>query len=136
MANPQLIDVGVCERFVDAARHECPAPVASTTAASSPPEWDALANSFASLSNTLAGMSLLVGVIALLAGIGWGLWVKKWAEDTAKVEAKAHARALVEEWCRTEAPQIVRRHLDNLQNASLGRTDDGEAADEMGKEAG
>lgn len=80
--------------------------------------------------------SLLVGVIALLAGIGWGLWVKRWAEDEARKEAQACVKKLMDEWLVRDAPQIVRRHLDNLQNASLGRTDDGAAADEMGEGAG
>lgn len=137
MATPQ-ISVSVCERFLDLANKPCPAPspTPAVVAAASEPEWDALATSLASIGNAFAMGSLLIGVLALFAAIGWGLWVKKWAEDAAKAEARIHARAMVEEWCRTEAPQIIRRHLDNLQNTSLGRVDDGEAADEMGEEAG
>lgn len=137
MASPQ-IPISACERLLEAATKPCPAAAVVTppVVEAPQPEWDALASSFASIGNAFAMGSLLIGVVTLLAGIGWGLWVKKWAEDAAKDEAKKHAKALVEEWCRTEAPQIARRHVDFLMNTSLGNTDDVEAADEIGEEAG
>ncbi len=137
MAVPQ-IPITVCERLLEAATRPCPVVAAAAPSATDmpQPEWDALANSFASIGNAFAMGSLLIGVVTLLAGIGWGLWVKKWAEDAAKDEARTHAKALVAEWCRTEAPQIARRHVDFLMNTSLGNTDDVEAADEIGEEAG
>ena len=136
MASPPQIPVSACQSFVEAASRTCLAPAVTQPATAPQPEWDALATSFASIGNAFAMGSLLIGVLTLVAGIGWGLWVKKWAEEAAKVEAEKYAKAKVEEWCRAEAPQIVRRHVDYLLNASLGKDDDGEAADEMGKEAG
>jgi hypothetical protein len=42
----------------------------------------------------------------------------------------------MDKWLVDEAPQIVRKHVELLQNASLGSDDENEAADEMGREAG
>ena len=42
----------------------------------------------------------------------------------------------MDQWLATEAPQIVRRHVENLVTASIGDGDEEEAAEEIGKEAG
>jgi hypothetical protein len=100
------------------------------------PNWDALANSFASLSLAFTVGSIILGVIAVISAIGWGYVVTVRAEKEARKEASECAKVLMDKWLAEEAPKIVRQHVDNLQNASLGATNDAEAADEMGKEAG
>lgn len=147
MALSLTIPVSSCEKFVEAASQPCkgallstpdvtPQPASPIIAAAPQPEWDALASSFAALSNSFAFGSLLLAAITLFAGIGWGLWIKGLAERIAKEEAEKYASAKFEEWCRTEAPQMVRRHLDLLTDATLGTGNDATAADEIGEGAG
>jgi hypothetical protein len=112
------------------------APVAHAAPAHPEPTWDALANSFASLSAAFVWGSLLIAAIAVAAGIGWGFLVKYWAEREARKEAAECVNKLMDKWLVEEAPQIVRKHVELLQNASLGADDEESAADEMGKEAG
>ena len=100
------------------------------------PAWDALANSFASLSAALAWGSILLALVAIVAAIGWGFLVRHWAEREARAEAAECVKKLMDKWLVDEAPQIIRKHVELLQNASLGEDGDGKAADEMGKEAG
>lgn len=127
----------MCERFVNAAARACPNPAASVVSPTAPqPEWDALANSFASLSSAFAWGSLLLALIAILAAAGWGYLVKRWAEQEARKEAAECVKRQMDKWLAEEAPQIIRQNVEYLQNASLGTDDDAAAADEMGKEAG
>lgn len=133
MATPQL-PISVCEQLVEAATKPCPVPLGSPVAPQ--PEWDALANSFASLSSAFAWGALLLGVLALLGGIAWARLVKRDAEEEARKEAQACVKKMMDDWLANAAPGIIRRHVDNLQDASLGAVNDAAAADEMGKEAG
>jgi hypothetical protein len=122
---------------VNIATQQCasaaPAAVASQA---TQPNWDQLANSFASLSAAFAWGSILLALIAVGAGIGWGFYVKHWAEREAREEATKCVKVLMDKWLAEEAPQLIRQSVELLQNTSLGSTDDGEAADEMGEEAG
>lgn len=136
MADPQVIDVGICERLIDAATRPCPVAVQATSSLAPQPEWDALANSFASLSSAFSWGALLLGVLALLGGIAWARLIKRDAEEEARAAAKECVTKMMEAWLANEAPQIIRRHVENLQDASLGATNDAAAADEMGEEAG
>ena len=139
MSTPPTIDAAMCERFVSAAARSCPAisaPTPVATVAAPQPEWDALANSFASLSNAFAFGSILLALIAIVAAIGWGYLVKKWAEEEAQKEATECVKRMMDKWLAEEAPQIIRKNVEYLQNTSLGPGDDDRAADEMGKEAG
>lgn len=129
MATPQ-IPISVCERLIEAASRPCPVPVAAPAAPQ--PEWDALANSFASLGAAFAWGSLIFALIALLGGIAWAKLVRGQAKD----EAKRCAEETVREWLNKEAPGIIRQHIDLLKDTSLGTDDDDKAADEIGKEAG
>lgn len=124
----------MCERFVDAAARSCKQ--AAPPVAQPQPEWDALANSFASLSNAFAWGALLLGFLAVVAGVAWGLLVRVWAEREARAEAAECVKRQMDAWLAEEAPTIIRQHVESLQNASLGTTPDEEAADEIGKEAG
>ena len=143
MAEPSTIDAGMCERLIGAAYKACPTQVAQTVAAApatstpqAPPEWDALANSFASLGAAFAWGSLLLALIAIAAALGWGILVKIWAEREARAEAAECVKKQMDKWLAEEAPGLIRQHVENLQNTSLGSTPDEEAADEMGREAG
>lgn len=135
MAAPHTIDSAMCERFVNVAAKSC---IASAQPAPAPhePPWDALANSFASLSAAFAWGAILLALIAIVAAIGWGVLVRHWAEREARVEADECVRRLMDKWLVEEAPQIVRRHVELLQNASLGNDNEQAAADDIGKEAG
>ena len=127
----------MCERFVSAASRACPAVAApAPTPATAPPEWDALANSFASLSNAFAFGSIILALVAIVGAVGWGYLVKKWAEEEARKEAAECVKKIMDRWLADEAPQIIRKNVEYLQNTSLGPGDDDRAADEMGKEAG
>jgi ABC-type microcin C transport system permease subunit YejB len=74
--------------------------------------------------------------IALVAAFGWGYVVTVRAEREARKEAKACAREMIDRWLVEEAPLIVRRKLEMLQDTSMGTEDDDHAADEMGRAAG
>jgi hypothetical protein len=103
-------------------------------------EKSGVATSFGALAADFAFGAGLVGLIAVIAVIGWGYFVRVWAKEEARAEAERCAnkrvKELMDEWLAREAPQIVRRHIENLMNASLGEDDEEAAAEEMGKEAG
>ena len=137
MSTPPTIDAAMCERFVSAASRACPAVAApAPTPATAPPEWDALANSFASLSSAFAFGSIVLALVAIAVAVGWGYLVKKWAEQEARKEAAECVKIIMDKWLADEAPKIIRQNVEYLRNASLGTDDDDKAADEMGKEAG
>jgi hypothetical protein len=100
------------------------------------PNMDAIGVSLSALSTAFTYGSLLVAAVAIVAAIGWGFLVRHWAEREAKKEAQECVDRMMAKWLSEEAPQIIRKHVDNLGNASLGTDDDEKAADEMGKEAG
>ncbi|MBC3942003.1 hypothetical protein [Sphingomonas albertensis] len=95
-----------------------------------------MANSFSALSSAFAWGSLLLAVIALVAGLAWGWVITQRAENEARTEAEKCANAYIAKWLTDEAPGLVRAHVENLQNATLGRGNDDEAADAIGEEAG
>ena len=132
MAAP-LISVSVCERLIEAASRPCPAPVEVSPVSGAPePEWDALANSFASLGSAFAWGALVFALIALLGGVTWGYLVR----EQAKEEAKRCAEEAVREWLEKQAPALVRQQVDWIRDTSIGAGDDAKAADDIGKEAG
>lgn len=124
--------------MVEAASRACSAPAAApATAASVPqPNWDAMANAFASQSVALTWGSILLALIGLVSAAGWGYVVKRRAEEEARDEARKCAKIMIQDWLTNEAPGIIRKHVELLQDVSPGRTDDDEAADEMGQVAG
>lgn len=134
LPHSETIDAAMCERFVDAASRGCAAVQTAPTVHE--PPWDALANSFASLSAALTWGTILLAMVAIVAAVGWGFLVRHWAEREAKREAQECAQKFVDRWLVDEAPQIIRKHLELLTNASLGDANEDLAADEMGEEAG
>lgn len=142
MVEPSTIDAAMCERLIGAAYKACPTPVALTGTAASPPppvaqpEWDALANAFASLSMALAWGSLLLGIVAIAAGVAWARHVRKSAEEEARAEARKCVEELMREWRSTDLPPLVRQSVEVILDASKGLGNDLTAADEMGEGAG
>jgi hypothetical protein len=134
------IDPGVCERLVSAAVRSCPQPVLSSMPPlpTNPPavDWDPLANSFAALSAAFTWGAVLLAILTIALGLGWGILVRNWAEKEARKEAKEGVELHMRKWFAEEAPRLVRQHVELLQNTTIGATSDGEAADEIGKEAG
>lgn len=88
----------------------------------------------------LLGGAIVLAVVAVIVAVGWGYLVKVWAEKEAREEAERCANKIVEahmqKWLSTEAPLIIRRHVDYLRDATLGDDDDDKAAEDIGKEAG
>lgn len=137
MATSGTIDAGMCERLITAATRSCVPPAqAAAPVAPSSPNWDATATSLTALSAAFTWGSILLALVAIVAAVGWGFWVRHWAEREARKEAAECVDRLMNKWLAEEAPQIIRKNVELLQNASFGSGDDDAAADEMGKEAG
>lgn len=145
MADPPTIDAAMCERFVSAASRACPTPAAPppttpvTAASTAQPEWDALASSLAGIGLAVAWGGTVLAIVALIAGIAWAKLLRGVARSEAQAVAREEARKCAEErmkvWLAEVAPQIISKHMQNIQDASLGDDDDAKAADDMGKEA-
>lgn len=131
MATSQM-SVSVCERLIDAASRPCPTPVeVPPVAVASQPEWDALANSLASVGAAVAWGGTVLAVIALIAGIAWA----KLLRGIAREESRRCAEELMDRWLAEEAPQILSRMNASMQDASIGDTEDTLAADQIGEGA-
>ena len=139
----QHIAVDACSKLIEVATAACKRQDAASIPTESP-NWGAMANSFAALSSAFAWGSLLLALFALFSAVGWGYVVtiraekeaRKISEECAQESAQKIADEKIAAWLRNEAPGIIRKHVDNLQNPSLGDDSDGEAADEMGEAAG
>ena len=128
--------INVCARIVEAATKTCSAPTAIPTPPPAPPNWDAMANSFAALSTAFVWGSILLAILAVIAGLAWGKLVTINAENEARTEAQKCARSTIDNWLAEEAPLLIRAHVEFLRNTSLGSDDDDKAADAIGKAAG
>lgn len=106
----EKISADTCVRLVETATRTCQ-PVASAQPTGSTPNWDAMANSFASLSNAFAYGSLLLAFVATLAAIGGGFMVKIWAGRLAIDEAQRCAK----KWLEEEAPPLIRREVEEFR---------------------
>lgn len=119
--------------------NRCPTAQDPVTQSAPSPNFDGLAASFGALSTAFAWGSIFLALVGVAAAVGWGYLVKAWAEKEAREEAERcaekHVNAYMQKWLATEAPQIVRKHVENLMDASLG-SDDETAAENIGKEAG
>lgn len=124
-----------CTKIVEAATKSCAIPPPSPPPLA--PNWDALANSFASLSAAFAWGSLFLAIVAIIAGIGWAKYVAGQAENEARTEAAKCAKAYIEKWLIDEAPGLVRNHVELLRSTTITKpSDDDTAADRMGEGAG
>jgi len=134
MPNPSpSISLEACGKLLGAAQSACAA--SPQVAGSSTPNWDALANSFASLSAALAWGAFLLAVISVLAAVGIGAYVLRQSRKLARRVARQEAQVRVEEWLRDEAPKAIRLSLEELTQSSQSgiRT---AAADGIGEEIG
>lgn len=130
----QTLSADVCSKMVESATRACQ-PLLSLPPEQANPNWDAMAASFASLSNAFAWGSIILAVIAVIAALAWGKVVTATAEKEAKSMAKSCADEYIKEWLAKEAPGIIRQRVDFILDATLGFGDDTTAADEIGKEA-
>jgi hypothetical protein len=124
------IPANVCSQMVESATRSCqpliqlPAEPAASAA-----------DSLAMLSTAFTFGSILLAIIALIAGFAWGKIVAAAAEKEAKKAAKECAEEYIVKWMADEAPAIIRKQVDLLNDATIGAGDDAEAADEIGKGA-
>lgn len=89
MADKAQIAVETCERLVNGVAAQC---VTQKVASPAPnPDFDALAASLAAQGNAISSQAnyltiwtIVLGVVAILATVGWGWLVKIWAEKAAK----------------------------------------------------
>ena len=125
----------ICSKMVESATRSCQ-PIIAMPPEQSNPNWDAMATSFASLSSAFAWGSLILAVIAIVAGLAWGKIVTATAEREAKRMAKDCADDYINTWLAEKAPGIIRERVDLILDATLGSGNDAKAADDLGKEAG
>ena len=130
----QTITAEVCSKMVESATRSCQ-PMISLPPEQANPNWDAMAASFASLSNAFAWGSIILAVVAVIAALAWGKIVTATAEKEARAMAKGCADEYIRDWLAKEAPGIIRERVDFILDATLGSGDDTTAADEIGKEA-
>ena len=128
------VPANVCSQMVEAATKSCQ-PLISVPPEQAAPNWDAMANSFASLSAAFAWGSIVLAVVAIIAALAWGRIVTATAEKEARKMAKDCADDYIKKWLAEEAPSLVQRHVEFLLDATIGAGDDASAADEIGKEA-
>lgn len=97
---------------------------------------DAVSASLSALSTAFTFGSIILAILAVLVGLAWGKIVARSAEKEAKQVAKECAEQYIVKWMADEAPAIIRKQVDLLNDATIGEGDDAAAADEIGKEAG
>lgn len=137
----QTITADVCSKMVESATRSCQ-PMISLPPEQANPNWDAMAASFASLSNAFAWGSLILAGVAIIAAFTWG----KIVTERAEREAREMAKAKVERWLQDDAlPLILREVSEFLRTFPMERPiseDDVDAmtaaagANEDGKEGG
>jgi hypothetical protein len=101
-----------------------------------PPDFNPLTTSLASLAAALAWGSIIVAVIAILVTVISGFIVLNRAEREARETAEKCAAELANKWLFENAPGIIRKHVEFIQNTSIKQDGDGDAADDIGKAAG
>ncbi|MEO9601182.1 hypothetical protein [Parasphingorhabdus sp.] len=130
MVPTEPVSANVCAQMVESATRSCqplfqipPEPVNST------------ADSLAMLSTAFTFGSIILAIIAVIAGFAWSKVVAYKAEEEAKKVAKDCADVYIEDWLAKKAPGIIRSRVDFILDATLGPGDDAKAADDIGKEA-
>ena len=130
----QTITADVCSKMVESATRSCQ-PMISVPAEPSTSAADALT----ALSAAFTYGSIVLAILAVIAGLAWGKLIaasaEKEASRAAKEMAKEAAGSYIAEWLAKEAPGIIQSHVELLMDATLGEGNDADAADEIGKEA-
>jgi len=127
---------GACTKIVEAATKSCGSSLGTAPQPPSDPNWDALANSFASLSAALAWGSIGLGVLAIVVGFAWAKIVAADAKNEARTEAAKCAKLYIDEWLQEMAPGIVRTHVEYLRSTTISGDKSDNAADAIGNAAG
>ncbi|MCW1985001.1 UNVERIFIED_ORG: hypothetical protein M2348_000712 [Sphingomonas sp. R1F5B] len=104
--------ISACGKIVETATRACAAPPPNPDAAQ--PNWDAMANSFASLSTAIAWGSVILAVIIFIAGLAWGKIVVATAEREAREMAQACAAAHIAKWLAEDAPPLIMRQAAEI----------------------
>jgi hypothetical protein len=91
-----------------------------------------IANALASVSIGLTFGGLLIAVIAIIAAMEWGHRTASKIAATAHELVEKRANDKISEWLTNEAPAIIRRHVEFLNDTSVGQKNDKEAAEEYG----
>lgn len=130
----QTISADACSKMVESATRSCQPMI------SIPPQpANSTADSLAALSTAFTFGSIVLAVLAVMAGFAWAKIVTANAEKEARVEAKkvaeTYADEYIRDWLSKEAPGIIRERVDFILDATLGSGNDADAADEIGKEA-
>lgn len=103
---------GACTKIVQAATEAtakaCVPQSTVSTPAPATPNWDAMANSFASLSSALAWGATVIAAAALLIGFAWLKVVTANAKKEARVVAEQEARETAAKEARAVAEQEAR----------------------------
>lgn len=131
-----------CGKIVETATRACtPSPTSTPVIPPSlgQPDWDAMAASFASLSNAFAWGSVILAILAIFAGVAWGKIVtataereaKEMAKTCAEEIAKARAEEQVKRWLEEVAPPLIKREAVEFLRAFRGESpiSDDELAD-------
>ena len=113
--NTSSITVDACAQIVEAATKSCVAAPVLPQSTITQPNWDAMANSFAGLSNAIAWGGLILTVILFFAGLGWGKVIMRNAEK----EARDEARQCMAQWIAENAASEVRLAVDKIIGSSL-----------------
>lgn len=127
---------GACTKIVEAATKSCAGSGIAPPQPPLEPNWDALANSFASLSAALAWGSIGLAILAIVVGFGWAKIVTAEAKNEARTEAAKCAKLYIDEWLREMAPAIVRTHVEYLRSTTISGDKSDSTADAMGNAAG
>ena len=103
----------------------------------------------AGLATAFVWGALVLAILAVIGGLGWGYVVRAEAIKEASKEAQREARKVAaeftERWLAEAAPGVVREHVELLEGVRIrntvvasGEQGDGEPnpADEIGKAAG
>ena len=126
---PPLTDpvpANICAQMVESATRSCQ-PLLQV-----PPEpANKTADSLAALSTAFTYGSILLAILALIAGFAGG----KIVAASAEKEAKQAAKECAEDWMAKNGPRIVQHHVELLTDANIGEGDDAKAADDIGKGA-
>lgn len=135
------IAIDVCERLITAATSHCPAALQTVTPLVHPQiqvqhglHWNAVEAGLTSLSTAFTYGTIMLALVAVIAGAGWAYLVRGWAKD----EAGRIAKETMDEWLTNEAPRILRDGQSFLKpdgedpNTPSAEQD----ADDIGKAAG
>lgn len=83
------------------------------------------------LSTAFTFGSILIALIAIIAGFTWG----KMIAASAKEEAEKAAKQCADDWMARNGPGIIQAHVELIMDATIGDGDDAAAADGIGEGA-